>query len=447
MDDQASAMTVAVANVPSSFLEAITLSVREEHFSTNEAFKDDSKLNTQPPSQNTNVIQAGQSIVVHRERLEDSSDFFRRALKNNWVEGKSKVIKVDVYEPAVLGAYGQWLYGKRTKQTSSWDFLVNCYLFGQTYCVDEFVQHTMACMVAKLSGGGSWIPSLEEIIKVYANTADGCGLRLLLRDCIWKARSSDAMVEVALREAPHEFQCNLLDTAMHHRCDSVRGFSSWPSPDDVDKYFAPYVCNKQADTNGDFFLSTLQDFENVVSFALTDSTRTGFIHLPSLGRTGSCKHFPVVQCICVCEPGTDASSFDVFASWLYFGDNLGEIFVANSASRGVDCLLDYYNAARCLLRVESLLGICPASHSEVDLVDLLHFQAARFKDEVVEALACTGKSKKPCLQHIKSPLYMTSLSPPMTLYDSLWLICTFGTEPQIPCVICTRIFSTTYAVV
>ena len=211
------------------------------------------------------------------------------------------------------------------------------------------------------------------------------GLRALLTDCSWEARSSNAISEVALGQAPNEFQLDLLNTAMHHQCDSTFSFDDMQFLGEVDRYYLPYAPHRRNNPIGALLYS--QDFENPVYFAFTDSTRHGFIHLPSLGKTTSCEQLSAIQCKSACELKMNASSFNAFASWLYFDSKLREILFGGSASRGVDCLLDYYKAARSLLRVASLPGVCPKNHSGVDLVELLHFQAARFKDEVVEALA------------------------------------------------------------
>ena len=410
MEEAASPRSAAAADKSISFLEAVTICAIKDNTSANDISKINHEHDTEFTSSKINGSQFEPKIVVHCERLKASSEFFRNALKDNWVEGKNKVIKVWAHEAEVLVAYGQWLYAKNMERLSSWDFLIDCYLFGQTYCIDEFAQHTMALMLAKLSRDKRWIPSLEEIVKVYSNTVEGCGLRMLLGKCFWDARSSDAVTNTDLRETPDEFRLDLLKIAMRYPCENgLRGFHSNPSHDNVDKYYRPYGQYDQEAPLGTFFLSTMRDFENTVNFTLRNSTKTGVVHLRSLGRTGNTvglaptqtgilniesllkprfhRQFLFIECDTVRDLNIDASTFSIFASWLYFDDDLEAHSSPNSSTMDINCLLSCYEAAQTLLQVESLIGKRPAPLSSIELVSLLHFQAARFKDDVVRALA------------------------------------------------------------
>ncbi|KAF2815284.1 uncharacterized protein BDZ99DRAFT_459197 [Mytilinidion resinicola] len=133
----------------------------------------------------------------------------------------------------------------------------------------------------------------------------------------------------------------------------------------------------------------LSDFEKIVRFDLEGSDEPAVIHLSVLARTALPQHLLETQCEAVDARGIEVSTFKTFSSWLYYDDKHGAIQHGCRSGGGTEHLMKCYEAATRLIAIEvnSNLQENRLAHHPIQIFRILHYQCARFKDDVIDAIA------------------------------------------------------------
>lgn len=139
-------------------------------------------------------------LIVHDHWLIKSSEFFRAALKKEWREGQTRIIKLEEEHVQEVAQYLDYLYeGELPTQKTvlieqiaaeDWDeynVLCNLYTLGERL-VDipmrnAIIRETVRLMsLADDDNGHSWFPSWTTAAWLYENTTEGSPMRRLLVD-------------------------------------------------------------------------------------------------------------------------------------------------------------------------------------------------------------------------------------------------------------------------
>lgn len=338
--------------------------------------------------------------VIHQELLEASSEFFENALEEerwSWKEAKEKTISIPEHDAAPLEVYTNWLYGANLDISHSWGFLIVCYIFADCYRINHFARDIISLMLSKLARGNCWVPSLEEVTQAYNNTPENSGLRKLMTECVvWNGQRVVLDAEPLLKAAPIDFALDYAITASRRL--SNPGLREPYLNGDMSNYFHPFTerHNTFPRTISNLSLK-LSDFKHTISFKLDDSTEAGVIHLSLLGKTALRQRFRELQCEIIDVPNLQTSIFMMFSSWLYFDDNLGAIRHEWEKNGDTECLLKCHEAAISLLNFEFkdvLEGDRPSPANAGHLSSMLHFQSARFKDDIIDTIAAIWKQQR-----------------------------------------------------
>ena len=136
-------------------------------------------------------------MFVHGTYMTKGSDFFKAALKKEWTEGHTRVIKLPEQTPEIMAHFLTFVYHgqlpfngilptKKEHFTPRWPILIELYLYGERFLcpsiqnavIDEILRLTrIAC-----AGGKRWYPTHTNVDKIYRGTPEGSPLRRLMVD-------------------------------------------------------------------------------------------------------------------------------------------------------------------------------------------------------------------------------------------------------------------------
>lgn len=136
-------------------------------------------------------------MLVHSTYLTCDSDFFKAALKKEWVEGQSHVIKLPEEDPETMAHYMTFVYSdklpfdgiepkKRAHFEARWPVLINLYVCGEHFlnlvCQDAVIKEIIRLTRIKGETGSWWFPTGRVVDTIYCETPEGSRIRRLVVD-------------------------------------------------------------------------------------------------------------------------------------------------------------------------------------------------------------------------------------------------------------------------
>jgi hypothetical protein len=136
-------------------------------------------------------------MTVHGAYLTRDSEFFKTALKKEWVGGQTRTIKLPEEDPETMGHYMTFVYekklplddlrpDKREHFDARWPILIDLWLYGERF-VNRTIQNAAIKEIFRLTciecrNGLRWYPSRENVDRIYQGTLEGSHLRRLILD-------------------------------------------------------------------------------------------------------------------------------------------------------------------------------------------------------------------------------------------------------------------------
>jgi hypothetical protein len=133
------------------------------------------------------------TIVVHGTY----SEFFKAALKKEWIEGQTRTITLLEKCPEVLAHYMSFTYSKDLSTKSipyneqsdfdhSYQLLATLYVYGERF-INPTIQKAVIKEIFRLIdvediSGSSWAPSADEVNIIYRGTLENSPARRLMID-------------------------------------------------------------------------------------------------------------------------------------------------------------------------------------------------------------------------------------------------------------------------
>jgi len=136
-------------------------------------------------------------MLIHGTYLTRDSDFFKAALKKEWVEGETRVIKLPEEDPETMAHYLTFVYHnklpfkgitpkKRDDYGARWAILVDLYVYGERFLCRVIQNAAIKEMIrltrVRSSDGSAWFPTGTSVERVYAGTPEGSPMRQLMVD-------------------------------------------------------------------------------------------------------------------------------------------------------------------------------------------------------------------------------------------------------------------------
>lgn len=145
------------------------------------------------------------TFIIHKGLLTSHSEFFKTALKVEWVEGQKRIVSLPVDDPEAFDIFYNFLYTgqifsckdgdfKEVKEAkdnlnvshidSEWARLPNCWILGQKLLSTSFQDATTDAIIAKVVGDRMPAVDLHEII--YPKSSPTSAVRKVLVDmAVW----------------------------------------------------------------------------------------------------------------------------------------------------------------------------------------------------------------------------------------------------------------------
>lgn len=137
-------------------------------------------------------------IAVHEDFITRSSEFFKAAMKKEWVEGQTRVIRLPEESCLeTLRCYLSFVYEQKLPTQSlavgsegfvnkPWGTLARLYILGERL-LDTEIQHAVIKEMLRLcylkdNKGSRWFPARETVTKIYDGTPAGSPARRLMVD-------------------------------------------------------------------------------------------------------------------------------------------------------------------------------------------------------------------------------------------------------------------------
>jgi len=136
-------------------------------------------------------------MTVHGTYITRDSDFFKAALKKEWIEGETRVIKLPEEDPETMAHYMTFVYHnklplddlrptKREHFNARWPILIDLYVRGERF-LNRAMQNAAIKEVIRLTcvrcgNGMRWFPSRENVDRIYRGTPEGSPIRRLMVD-------------------------------------------------------------------------------------------------------------------------------------------------------------------------------------------------------------------------------------------------------------------------
>jgi hypothetical protein len=162
-------------------------------------------------------------MFVHGTYLTDGSDFFKAALKKEWTEGQTRVIKFPEEDPETMAHFMTFVYHgqlpfegvlpqNRNDYAARWCILIDLYVYGERFLYRWIQNAVIKEMVhltrTKSPTGGRWFPTSAMVDRVYRGTPEGSPLRRLIVDAHvifgkrdWLSKNANAQFLLDLAKA------------------------------------------------------------------------------------------------------------------------------------------------------------------------------------------------------------------------------------------------------
>ena len=296
----------------------------------------------------------------------------------------------------VLRDFGNWLYRRDLGLELSWASWIDLYIFACEYLVDQLASETIHQMRSKQKTK-RWVPNINEIEQIYDKTAEKSPLRELVILCFLNNVTPDR--KFILKSAPEAFVREYAITAASNTDLELRNIQM------QFRYSSGEHCN----------LGWIR-LDSILRFQLRDSKEPGFLHSNLIcGDSEYCDN--TLYHVVGSQPFLK-STFKVFASWLYFEDDLGHEKHSCQQCSSLECLLDCYEASFALSRskaVEIRQGKDNDGIANEPLSNRLQFKAIEFRDCLVQAAVvhCQRRDAVPALDEITRVYSFTQPGEPL----------------------------------
>lgn len=178
--------------------ETINDTVTTKDARTTDDFQVATPYNFSPDDAVTLIVGVEQKrMLVHSTYLTRDSDFFKAALKKEWSEGETRMIKLPEEDPELMAHYLTFVYHyklpfkgvapkDRGDYTARWWALVDLYVYGERF-LHRPIQNAVIKEILRLtrlkdSNGGQWFPCRRLVDRMYRGTPDGSPGRRLMVD-------------------------------------------------------------------------------------------------------------------------------------------------------------------------------------------------------------------------------------------------------------------------
>lgn len=170
-------------------------------------------------------------FYVHPGLLQGSSAFFQTALKEEWMEGQQRTVKLPEQTPPAFSKYVQWLYtGKifskddKHNFVRSYVFLAKLYVLGEalldTVFRDRIIDVIVTCARESISGGNGKWPTRKTVDTIYNGTPNGSPARHLMVS-MHVLKGTESWVDEDAESCDHEFAVELARALLKDRKPTV----------------------------------------------------------------------------------------------------------------------------------------------------------------------------------------------------------------------------------
>jgi hypothetical protein len=136
-----------------------------------------------------------QKMIAYSSYLTRDSEFFAAAMKKEWVEGQTRIVKLPEEDPSTMAHYLSFLYGGRLfaeevttmgELTSPYNLLASLYVCGERF-LNRRLQSKIVEQLLRLTGikdeeGKGWYPNTKAVNTIYRGTPEGSPGRRFLVD-------------------------------------------------------------------------------------------------------------------------------------------------------------------------------------------------------------------------------------------------------------------------
>jgi hypothetical protein len=186
----------------------------------------------------------GEPLVAHESYLTKNSEFFQAAMKKEWAEGQTRVIKLPEEDVAIMTSYLTAIYGCQLPtstmtaapsggfEANQWQLLVELYLVGERM-LDKHIQNAVIKEILRISklsdkrGGVHFMPT-SVVNMCFDATTEQSPLRwLIIDECFfWHSITRPPVTGERISESYAKDQ---LDAYYEHAQKGIdrRAFTFW----------------------------------------------------------------------------------------------------------------------------------------------------------------------------------------------------------------------------
>ena len=148
---------------------------------------------------------SSESFYMHEGILCFYSDYFKGALKGEFLEARKGVVVLETEEAAVFARFQYWVYGRRFCHISetetkavSWSEVAKLWVFGDSHNIPLLQNQVIDLMKRKVID--LWENPVHELDYIYQNTIPGAALRKFSIDVIGRTSGLDEVSRQDLDE-------------------------------------------------------------------------------------------------------------------------------------------------------------------------------------------------------------------------------------------------------
>lgn len=162
-----------------------------------------------------------QEMTVHGERPARNSACFRAALRQEWLEGQTRTVKLPDESQAIVQHYIEYVYSGKlpantlTKDSTFWDFarphynlLAELYVLGERRLDPKF-QNGIVKEFFKLSRLTGRAPGIEFVDIIHRGTTTESPARRMAVDCAAISNDNEYWLNPEFADYNHEFWFDL----------------------------------------------------------------------------------------------------------------------------------------------------------------------------------------------------------------------------------------------
>jgi len=188
-------------------------------------------------------------MFVHGTYLTRDSDFFKAALKKEWIEGEIRAIKLPEEDSETMAHYMTFVYSnklpfdgiepkKKEDFSPRWPILIDLYEYGERFLcrsIQNAVIKEMILLTRTKDGKGErWYPTSSNVDRAYRGTPAGSPIRRLLVD-MHVTTGANSWLSA---EPNAQFLADLAK-AFYEKMDHHKAFAEFRRKDlDIEKYLS-----------------------------------------------------------------------------------------------------------------------------------------------------------------------------------------------------------------